>query len=262
MAYSDPYEEWKAQGRPGGSFEAWMAQQGGQAAPQVSGGSVAPPAPTPAAGQSFADMIRAASTGQSEDFGRFSNEQILAWQSAYDPAASAAAGRPQFRSEGGGGALVDKPTECPPGTTLHGSTCVEYGNLPAWAQSPDMFGQNPLQNVMASIQGTPGAVKAPWTPVDPASSAGGIYGGYTGGQGAIPGKGGVEATTPNPAGPYGGYAGGQNIPTPQLPTGPVQSSLTSLIAPLQSGFKAPTQFQGGLTNMMAQRTKPNQRWFA
>jgi hypothetical protein len=76
----------------------------------------------------FSDMIRAQSQGKSEDFQRFSNDQIDAWQSAYDPTSGG------FRSEGGGGALVDKPTDCPYGTTLHGSKCI------SWDQANQMFG--------------------------------------------------------------------------------------------------------------------------
>src|SRR3989304_3901433 len=40
--YTDEYEEWKAQGRPGGSFANWQASQGG--------GSAVPRAPAPAPG--------------------------------------------------------------------------------------------------------------------------------------------------------------------------------------------------------------------
>lgn len=74
----------------------------------------------------FADMIRAKAKaeGWSEDFERYSDAQIEAWKSSWDPQAG------RFRSEGGGGALVEKPTECPPGTTLHGSKCVSWEQLP------------------------------------------------------------------------------------------------------------------------------------
>lgn len=42
MANLDPYDDWKEQGRPGGSFAAWRASQGG-------GSSAPAPAPTPQA---------------------------------------------------------------------------------------------------------------------------------------------------------------------------------------------------------------------
>lgn len=63
--------------------------------------------------------------GWSEDFNRFSDAQLQAWiDQSWDPNSG------RFRSEGGGGALVEKPTECPPGTTLHGSKCVSWNQLP------------------------------------------------------------------------------------------------------------------------------------
>lgn len=47
MAESDPYEEWKAQGRPMGSFAAWMASQSPAPAPAAPGPA---PAPAPSGG--------------------------------------------------------------------------------------------------------------------------------------------------------------------------------------------------------------------
>ena len=269
---TDPYERWKQLGRPGGSFEAWQAQQGGQAAPQVSGGSVAPPVAAPAAGQSFADMIRQASTGQSEDFGRFSNEQILAWQGAYDPLASALAGRPQFRSEGGGGALVDKPTECPPGTTLHGSNCVAYANLPAWAQGSYGMGDTGQRaggvNINQPVASAAVATKAApvWnsplqtfaplstqTPVDNTSAISGDKGQAMQGAPLQTVMAGLQAQ-PN------------QVQVPSFMSGGT-GSLQGLMAGLPNQPTAqPQAFQGGLTNMMARRNKtvPNNsgRWFA
>ena len=96
---TDPYELWKSLGRPGGDFGGWQASQGGGAAPQVTGGSVAPPAATPGAPLSLEQMIRQGAQGQSEDFARFNSGTVQGWgQQYYDAAASQAAGRPQFRS--------------------------------------------------------------------------------------------------------------------------------------------------------------------
>jgi len=76
----------------------------------------------------FADMIRKKSKdeGWSEDFERFSDAQIDAWQKYYDPSTG------KFKSENdpSGAATYDKPAECPPGTTFHGSKCVSWDSLP------------------------------------------------------------------------------------------------------------------------------------
>jgi len=70
------------------------------------------PDATTQSGDPFVDMIRGSAQGSSEDFGRFSHAQVLAWRDKYDAAASKAAGRPQFRNDFGD--LVDKPTESGP----------------------------------------------------------------------------------------------------------------------------------------------------
>lgn len=74
----------------------------------------------------FADMIRkkAKDEGWSEDFERFSDAQIDAWQKYYDPSVG------RFKSEHGGEGYFEKPSECPEGTTLHGSKCVSWDALP------------------------------------------------------------------------------------------------------------------------------------
>lgn len=43
--YGDSYEEWKAQGRPGGSYASWLATQAPQDAPPPPGGAPPPPPP-------------------------------------------------------------------------------------------------------------------------------------------------------------------------------------------------------------------------
>lgn len=42
MAEQDPYEQWKAMGRPGGNFDAWMAEQGGGQEPAPPAGGQPP----------------------------------------------------------------------------------------------------------------------------------------------------------------------------------------------------------------------------
>jgi hypothetical protein len=152
MAYLDPYDEWKAQGRPGGSFSAW---QGGQQPAQQ---AIAIPAQAQPmqGGIPSVDQIAQQAQGHSEDFRRFLdvggdfNQQgqgratLEGWNNQfYDAAASKAAGRPQYRSMRGAQGFFDKPTECPPGQGPSGGnesdpcTSVGYGGAPqAGTQQP------------------------------------------------------------------------------------------------------------------------------
>jgi hypothetical protein len=84
-----------------------------QAAGSVAAAPAAPAAPAAA-------DIRSASVGKSEDFARFDDAVLQAWQPFYDAAASQAAGRPQYRSSRGAPGFFDKPTECPAGQTPGG----------------------------------------------------------------------------------------------------------------------------------------------
>lgn len=125
--FSDPYETWKQMGRPGGSFAAW---QGGQRPTYENVPGQVPSIPIPQqypqpqaqtpmayTGVPSIEQMRAQAqqAGASEDFLRFQQGDIDRWGQYYDAAASARAGRPQFRSGRGMEGFYDKPTECPPG---------------------------------------------------------------------------------------------------------------------------------------------------
>lgn len=105
-------------------------------------GAVAPGAtPTPA------QLRQQASQGRwSEDFARFSDAQLAAWLNSglYDPASG------KFRSENdpNGPAIYDKPAECPAGTTFHGTRCVPWDQMPAWAGGPGGGGSQLTQALM------------------------------------------------------------------------------------------------------------------
>ena len=142
--YSDPYEEWKAQGRPG-SFKDWQAGQQPEAqpppppaAPAAPGQAPAAPAGAPAGTTTPAQLRANAKSGQwSEDFDRFSDAQLQAWLNTglYDPSTG------KFRSENdpNGPAIYDKPAECPAGTSFHGNRCVPYGELPEWSSERQQY---------------------------------------------------------------------------------------------------------------------------
>lgn len=227
---TDPYELWKALGRPGGDFGGWQASQGAPAAPQVSGGTVSPPVATPGAPQSLEDMIRQTAQGHSEDFARFNSGTVQGWgDQYYDAAASAAAGRPQFRSMRGQPGYFDKPTECPPGMGPSGPnesdpcTSVGYGGAQPAQAAPTVAPAaptSPLQPVMAGLQ-------APAAPAPAASPA------------VTPGL------------PQTGMVLGAPRPNATLP---------NLLAPLNA---TPAPATSGLTNYLARqqrKTQPNS-WF-
>jgi len=256
--YTDPYENWKALGRPGGSFEAWQAQQGGGQPQATPAPSQAPSAATPAGGgvPTPAELRAMASSGKwSEDFDRWKgpagDAQLQRWLDSglWDPQAQ------KFRSENdpNGPAIYDKPAECPAGTTFHGSRCVPYAELPAWAGGSYGYGDtgqraggawvdvggNPLQDMMASFAAPTSQISIPMP-----SQA----------QPAAP-------SSPSPM---------PNAPMPQT------SSLQSMMAPLQgqtqpggvpqtlgTGWLSGQPPGGGVAGMMQkkQRIGQPQRWF-
>jgi hypothetical protein len=137
--YSDPYEDWKAQGRPGGSFDAWQASQGGggDAPPaDVSGGSPSAAQPTPGGAPGYDDLKAwQAWYGQQqggnrpEDMERFLQPETLKRWDPYLIKEGPDAGK--YRSMRGAPGVFDKPTECPPGSMPGGgdetSGCVPNG---------------------------------------------------------------------------------------------------------------------------------------
>ena len=231
---TDPYERWKQLGRPGGSFQAWQAQQGGAPAPEVTGQPASAPV-SPLALTLQALQGRAAATGASEDWTRFQQGDVDRWSPFYD----AASGR--FRSSRGAEGLFDKPTECPPGMGPSGPnetdpcTSVGYGG-----------GNQP----QAAMSGAQPAAMLPQVPAQP----------------TVP-TAGVQASAAPLQTVMAGLQTSPGIQAPSFMSGGT-SSLQNLMAalPTQSTAQSGTQFQGGLTNMMARKNRSigsnTQRWFA
>ena len=203
----------------------------GQSAPQVSGQPASAPV-NPLALTLQALQGRAAATGASEDWTRFQQGDVDRWSPFYD----AASGR--FRSSRGAEGLFDKPTECPPGMGPSGPnetdpcTSVGYG------------GGNQPQAVMSQPAAT-----QPQVPVQP----------------TVP-TAGVQASTAPLQTVMTGLQTSPGIQAPSFMSGGT-SSLQSLMTPYaQPQSQSSTQFQGGLTNMMARKNRApiagNQRWFA
>ena len=247
--YTDPYETWKAQGRPGGSFNAW---QGSQAVPQAPTAAAPMPAAAPqgfsqdwmnqglaayAAGQRGSDpnqtpgfdpsTFRQDYTGRTqgvdiepgtgrrkEDLTSFSDPTLAGWMPFYNPQTG------KYRSMRGAEGWFEKPTDCPPGTGPSGPnesdpcTAVGYGGAQTAPAAPQ---------ASAGVSGGPawsGASASPLT-------------GLLGGQAQAP----------------------QASPTWQSRPAEVQSSLTGLLAPLQNQQAAPNPLQGAVMPFQAPRRR-------
>jgi hypothetical protein len=154
MAFSDPYEQWKAMGRPGGSFSAW---QGGQRPMQETAAPMATPAPVqqPAPAQGGTPF-----GGTLEQQAQWAHDNIdstfdMNYWRAQGQMDSGCPPNMPYRSTRGGtnGACVEKPDNCPEGTTLHGANCISN------EQANAMFGGG-YGNMAGQPQGQPGAVPA------------------------------------------------------------------------------------------------------
>lgn len=144
MANLDPYDDWKEQGRPGGTFQAWKSSQSAPApaptaAPPAPMDFPAPPggapAPTPGGGgapgggnfdysspggiKGFQDWYASQQGGQRpEDMERFAQTDTLKRWDPYLVKDGPNAGK--YRSSRGAPGFFDKPTECPPGQVPQG----------------------------------------------------------------------------------------------------------------------------------------------
>ncbi len=135
MAYSDPYETWKQQGRPGGDFGAWQGAQGvQQAAPQLQQQPYNPPAPQPqlqpapqAAQPAGGDWFNQFSANSDWRDTNVSDPQWQAWQQEQNAKGGAKAGCPPnlpFTSRPGADGQTScaaKPDDCPEGQHVVGS---------------------------------------------------------------------------------------------------------------------------------------------
>lgn len=260
--YEDPYETWKALGRPGGSFQAWQAQQGGGTAP-------APSTPSPVAagpgafsqswmdqglaayaqGQRGSDPLRTpgfdpatfrqqyagmAGGNRPEDLARFSDATLAGWMPFYDPQQG------KYRSMRGAEGWFDKPTECPPGSSPSGPSetdpCVPNAGggqaqpVAAPAVNQPAQGGMDLTGLLAGLQGTANT------------------GGFTGGSVSQPSN---LAQTLAPL-----QSANQGLMRPAARPGGVQGPSGGQLG---TGWNST---QGGLTDMLKQRqAKRPMGWF-
>jgi hypothetical protein len=182
-------------------------------------------------GDPFVDMIRNSSQGRSEDFGRFSNAQILAWKNSYVPGSNP----PKFKNDFGD--VMDKPTEAGPNAFAAGYSTGEksgggqiggggggggYGQGSGGAYRPKPAGyydpDNPLQARLMELMQSGGG-----------QMAGIAKGAFTKGGGAIwqtpaPGAA-APAAKPVPGAAPAATQGA--VGAPAAPTGPGNAALTS-----------------------------------
>jgi hypothetical protein len=232
---ADLKEEWYQNAKNAGSVPA--------------SGAAAPAAPTTPSAQD----IRNAAAGNSEDFGRFSDQTINEeWGPFYDAAASQAAGRPQYRSARGAPGFYDKPTECPAGQSPSGphqnSPCKSNQELLAAQGQGGGAGAGAGAGAAAAA---PGADAAYYGQDDPLQrylvgmmeTQGGSFTGT--GRGGQLGGGGVWSQ----AGPFGapptantGITGGAGMPSTAAPSGgaPTSPSATPPITQAAQAFGALT----------------------
>jgi hypothetical protein len=147
-------------------------------------GGTTPPAPGKG-GLDFPTFLRglAKTQGWSEDFERFSDDQLRAWEPSFDYKAN------RFRSEhdqfAGQGAVFEKPTDLPAGYSFHGNSVVLTKDLPWWAEGSE---QAPPGGGAGGAAGGAGTA-APGITTDPLQAAlmdlfasrQGIFGELTGG---------------------------------------------------------------------------------
>ena len=147
----------------------------------------------------------------SEDYNRYSDAQLQAWiDRSWDPQAG------KFRSEHGQEGHFEKPTECAPGTTLHGSKCVSWDQLPG-----ELGGGGGFHPGNAPGPGGPAAPSGMQSSGDPLQDAlvalyqerGGMFGGSDAGEAL---KGG------------GIWWGSQGAPLPMAPAAQAQAATQSI----------------------------------
>lgn len=176
--------------------------------------------------ETFAQKVRriAREKGWSEDFARFSDAQIVAWQPFWDDTAGA------FRSEhdqfADMGAVFEKPTDLPAGYSLHGTQAVKTEDLPWWAEG--------------SAQAPPGAAAAPAAGQSNDSLANALWGMFQGRQGFFaddPKRTDDDTLTGKLLSGGGLFWGGQGFTLPDLSAS--MPAATTPAAPVSGGGLAP-----------------------
>jgi hypothetical protein len=218
-----------------------------------------PQLPEQSQAESFAQMLRrlAAEQGWSEDFQRFSDPEIDAWKQYWDPS------RQRFRGGmygGQEGHFYEKPTECPPGTTLHGSSCVPHddpavqalwggggaqGTAPAAQAVPDWMkelqGFLQTQSPLAQMLANQGGLFSQFDKY-PGNGAPGLQGGAMAG-GSVWWKPELNQSPAEPKGVMigggGAAGGGRSMPGAPRTATPPQSTLDPISAPQRTMMGQP-----------------------
>ena len=122
--YSDPYETWKEQGRPGGNYNAWLASQAPAQAPGPAPAPVAPQGPVP---WSYNDWVANGSVPNPGGGPNYSISATIADRTRVDPRNNANAAQSFFSQQSPEDQAAILATWAPSYRIANGNVSMTFG---------------------------------------------------------------------------------------------------------------------------------------